>query len=616
MTTELATNAPERRRIGAKDFASTFSTNITIQICTIVQAVFLARLLGPTGRGQFAAAILWPTTFAAIGGMGLDVALARRSATATDLARLARSGILLALCTGTIAMLCCGAALPWLMANVDEVSRSGAWYFLPYVLFNHIALALIAIDQGAGRFREFNLTRLILNPAYLVVVVCLWLSGTHEVRWFLLGLLFANGLVVATRLIFAGRNYSLIGPIEPIPNLIRQALPYGAANLISPLLQTADRALVLYVVGETQLGFYAVAQTASSVLNSLASSAGTVVFAIAAQEHQTGAFERVARMFRFTAWIWLLAGLCLAAAIPILLPLIYGSQYAPAIWPAIALIPGAAFAGQSSILEESMRAQGRAFIGLEARLVGMVVFLLMGWLLAVRCGVLGVTLAYVAAQLTALTIMLVAARLHFSQARFRRARTAHRRPSRFDSAIQDRAAQHSQTGAGQLAHDSSEIRRRSNWCEARLCRASDTRWRWHAGPILHRCMRFDRHRAGFFVAAAYAAVGNRFQRLYGRQLPASIVSRTRTFDIPTLRYAISSWRVRGGSEAIFRFDSAPQRSAGAGDGTGGFSAEATHVYSMLGEGGPYLKEAKRRGLTVVSEVYILLATEIFWPKSI
>ena len=65
-----------------------------------------------------------------------------------------------------------------------------------------------------------------------------------------------------------------------------------------------------------------------------------------------------------------------------------------------------------------MRAQGRAFIGLEARLVGMVVFLLMGWLLAVRCGVLGVTLAYVAAQLTALTIMLVAARLHFSQARF------------------------------------------------------------------------------------------------------------------------------------------------------------------------------------------------------
>src|SRR3954466_1741503 len=49
-------------------------------------------------------------------------------------------------------------------------------------------------------------------------------------------------------------------------------------------------------------------------------------------------------------------------------------------------------------------------------------------------------------------------------------------------------------------------------------------------------------------------VGDRFRRLYGRQLPASIVSKTRTFDIPTLQYAIGSWRVRGGSEASFRFD--------------------------------------------------------------
>jgi antigen flippase len=407
-----------RRNIGAKDFASTFGTNVAIQMCTIVQAVFLARLLGPLGRGQFAAAILWPSTFAAIGGMGLDIALARRSASATDLGRLSRSGILLALCTGAIAMLCCGAALPWLMSQVDEVSRVAAWYFLPYILFNHLALGLIAIDQGAGRFRAYNLTRLILNPAYLLVIVCLWTSGTQEVRWYVLGLLFANGLVAIARVVFVARNYKLIGPAEPFSDLIRQALPYGAANLISPLLQNADRALVLYMVGETQLGFYAVAQTASSVLNSLAISAGTVVFAIAAQGNEIGAFERVARMFRFTAWIWVLSGLCLAAAIPIMLPLIYGSQFAPAIWPAIALIPGAAFAGQSNILEESMRAQGRAFIGLEARLVGMVMFLLFGWLLAVRYGVLGVTLAYVIAQLTALTIMLVAARLHFSQSNF------------------------------------------------------------------------------------------------------------------------------------------------------------------------------------------------------
>ena len=36
---------------------------------------------------------------------------------------------------------------------------------------------------------------------------------------------------------------------------------------------------------------------------------------------------------------------------------------------------------------------------------------------------------------------------------------------------------------------------------------------------------------------------------------------------------------------------------------------ATHLYSTLGECGPMLVEAKRRGLIVVSEIYILLSTE-------
>jgi O-antigen/teichoic acid export membrane protein len=416
MSNPAFAEVPIRRRIGAGDFASTFGTNVAIQLCTIVQAVFLARLLEPTGRGQFAAAILWPSIFAAVGGMGVGVALARRAACATDLGRLARTAIVLTLATSTIATICCAAVLPWLMAEVDGVSRSAAWYFLPYIMFNHVALGLIAIDQGAGRFRQFNLTRLIVNPAYLILIVCLWLSGTREVHWYVIGLMAANGLVACYRVTVAAWNYSLIGPLEPVLRVFRQAVPYGAAGLISPLLQSADKALVLYLVGTTQLGIYSVALTAASVINSLATSAGTVSFGIAAQEQESGAFVRVARMFRFTAWIWLVAGLCLAVVIPVLLPLIYGSQFSPAIWPAIVLIPAAAFAGQAGILEEAMRAQGRAFIGLEARLAGMAVFLVVGWMLAESCGVLGVTIAFVAAQAVVLAFMLCVARWHFTQA--------------------------------------------------------------------------------------------------------------------------------------------------------------------------------------------------------
>lgn len=416
MSTFESTDIPSRRRIGTRDFVSTFGTNLVIQFCTIVQAIFLARLLGPTGRGQFAAAILWPTIFAAVGGMGVSIAITQRSATATDLGRLTRTAILLTLITSALATLCCAALLPWLLAEVDEVSRTAAWYFLPYIVFNHVTWGLMAIDQGAGRFRQYNLTRLIINPVYLVMIIGLWLSGIRDVEWYVIGLMAANGLETLVRVVIAVSNYSIIGPLEPVLGVTRQALPYGAAGLISPLLQSTDKALVLYLVGTTQLGIYSTALTAASVINSLTTSAGTISFGIAAQEQEIGAFPRVARMFRFTAWIWLVAGTCLAISIPVLLPAIYGNQFSAAIWPAIMLIPAAAFAGQAGILESSMRAQGRAFIGLESRIIGMVVFLAAGWLLAEKAGVLGVTLAFVAAQAVALAVMLFATRWHFAEA--------------------------------------------------------------------------------------------------------------------------------------------------------------------------------------------------------
>jgi O-antigen/teichoic acid export membrane protein len=418
MSTASTTEQPLPRKIGAKEFASTFGTNIAIQLCTVVQGVLLARMLGPTGRGQFAAATLWPMIFAGVGGLGLTVALARRSARAEDPSRIFRTGVVLSLVTGTVATLCCAIALPWLMATVDDVSRATAWYFLPYIVLNHVTMALVATDHGAARFTAFNLTRLILNPVYLALLVVLWFTHTTTVWWFVMSLLAANATVAILRVGFGVWQYSLLGPLEPLREVARDALPFGAAGLISPLLQYADKALLLYLLGTTELGLYSVALAAASVANGLAISASAITFGISAQPNDPRVFDRVARVFRVSAWIWFTMGTGLAVAIPFLFPLVYGATFSAAIWPAIILIPAGAFAGQASVLEESMRAQGRAFIGLEARIAGMTVFLIAGGFLARWSGLIGVTVAFNAAQLVTLTFMLFVARFHFARTSF------------------------------------------------------------------------------------------------------------------------------------------------------------------------------------------------------
>jgi len=409
-------NAPQIRPIGSREFASTLITNVVIQACTLVQGILVARLLGPVGRGQFAAAILWPTLFAAMGGMGVGVALARRAGRATDLARVIRTGLVLTLLTGTVVAALCAVAIPWLLPGSDTIVRNAAYMCVPYIIFNHVSLAMIAIDQGAGWFRQMNWTRLIVNPVYLVLVIGLWLAGIRDVFWFVVSLLIAGGAVALVRVGLALRRAPLPGPMEPVKSVFREALPFGFAGLLNPLAASADKALLLYMLGTAQLGFYAVALTAASVVNSLAGAAGTVSFGMSAQVKDREGFDRVARMFRFTAWTWLLAGLGVAVIIPIVLPLLYGAVFRPAIWPAILLIPAAALTGQASILEESMRAQGRAFVGLEARAAGLVVMIAMSWLLAPVVGIYGVVFAAIGSQAIVLIVMMFAARWHFHRA--------------------------------------------------------------------------------------------------------------------------------------------------------------------------------------------------------
>src|SRR5437660_76703 len=225
-----------------------------------------------------------------------------------------------------------------------------------------------------------------------------------------------GGTVAFARVGLALWHAPLAGPMEPVKAIFREALPYGFAGLLNPLTQSADKALLLYLLGTTQLGFYAVALTAASVVNSLAGAAGIVSFGMSTQAKDREGFDRVARMFRFTAWTWLLAGVAVGVIIPIVLPLLYGAAFRPAVRPAILLIPAAALAGQASILEESMRAKGRAFIGLEARAAGLLVMVAAGWLLAPVFGILGVVFAAIGSQAIILTVMTFAARWHFHRA--------------------------------------------------------------------------------------------------------------------------------------------------------------------------------------------------------
>ncbi|WP_017719599.1 glycosyltransferase family 4 protein [Kamptonema formosum] len=99
--------------------------------------------------------------------------------------------------------------------------------------------------------------------------------------------------------------------------------------------------------------------------------------------------------------------------------------------------------------------------------------------------------------------------------------------------------------------------------------------------------------------------GNLINNLLGRQLPPNLLNKTYSSAIPSLLYflrkQLAGHHPDRAARAMGKFNTEFGNDLIA-HGIG----EATHLYTMLGEGTPFLRFAKEKGLTTVTEFFIIL----------
>lgn len=406
-------NPPLKRHIGMGAFVGTFGTNLFIQACTILQGVIVARLLGPLGRGEYAAVILWPSLFAAISILGSNISISRLAAKGVEPGSLFRSAFLTGVATASLGAMACYFAIPFLMpANEARLVPLTRLYILVIPL-NHLALNFIAVEQGTGNFRLYNFYRAVVNPVYLMILCSLWVFGVRHVEPFVLALLAANFAVSTLAVVISFCRYRVFGKIYSLLIIFKESIHFGLAGMADPFYKQADKAILLWLLGTENLGIYVVALSASTAVGSLTLAAGAVTFTIAAQENHAEGFERVFKIFRMSMLLWMFFGGLIAAIMPWILPLVYGREFASAIFPAQLLIAGSAAAGLSDQLEQAMRGQGRAFVGLEGRLAGLVIMVGLGTVLSKYFFLEGICVAFVIGQFFCLAVIVRRALRHY-----------------------------------------------------------------------------------------------------------------------------------------------------------------------------------------------------------
>ena len=193
--------------------------------------------------------------------------------------------------------------------------------------------------------------------------------------------------------------------------IARRVYSYGVRAQVGSVILLVnarlDFAIVGALVGPAALGVYAVASRYAELLRLPGLAVNYVLYPTYAGVDGKVAARDARRMLITLAWIPAAAALPLAAAAPIVLPLVFGEAFRSAVVPAWILLFGLSAVGVSGIVSAFLFGDGRPGLNSLGLTSGLVVTVILDVLLIPRFGVVGAAVASCAAYLTTSLVLLL-----------------------------------------------------------------------------------------------------------------------------------------------------------------------------------------------------------------
>lgn len=350
-----------RRRVGWVLAAQV--VNLTLGLAV---GVGVARLFGPSGQGVLALTFLPLQMLVLALGVG-------GGATVTYLVRRGR---------------CEGAVLAWVGALAGALGLLGAIVLATPVArwFPHSAMSATPALFGwtpatvlNGAFSSFWLAYAASRRYFLVAVasrvvqvlglVLLWALGRPS-----LATLIALMAVAPWAGVLLGMPWLRLSGVRWNPPVVREALGYGIRGHFGNVSQFVNYRLTLYLTGlyaASAAGQFWLALNLSELLWYLPSATASVWMPkVAAGESEP---EETVAWASSLGWMNIGLGLLMAVASPLLIPLLYGPQFAPAVAMVWTLLPGTVVFTWSKVLAADLAGRGHPEWGTWSSLAGLAV---------------------------------------------------------------------------------------------------------------------------------------------------------------------------------------------------------------------------------------------------
>jgi len=398
----------QRRRIGAA-IVRTACFNVAAAGTAALGGVLIARVVGPTVRGEYAAVTAWFGVLLLTGEMGQSAAVcfyvARDPANARGYIATSRAMMMV---TGALA-LAGGLVLAPVLAHGNP-GLAGAYR----IVFSASLLAFIVTSYTfalqARNTGRWNLVR-VSQPALALAGVIL----LDRMRLLTLDTAVGTVLVtIALQLCFA---YYLCYRSGLVPGRARAALVrplarYGLSQLAAVTPATVnsylDQLVLSQVVPPADLGRYAIAASINALPIPLVSAIGNVAFPRLAARRTVTPGSRRLQLAAAAASAGLAAAVALpvAASAPWLIPAVFGPAYRGAVPLLWILTPGGIFLACGQVVGDLLRGLDRPGLVAAAQGLAAVFTVVLLLVLLPSTGVAAAAIASTVAYGIALAVML------------------------------------------------------------------------------------------------------------------------------------------------------------------------------------------------------------------
>lgn len=390
--------------------AGTVAASIVQQAMLIVSGALTARILGPTDRGHAALVVLIPSVLAVAGSLGLSSAIRHAIAQNTTNARCALRALRSDITAQVLALTLCHAVitLVWILPSLPESARPAAWISLCTIPAVFLLDYTRAVLQGHMRFTAFSVVQVTPQIIYAAGVSVLYTIDKGSINSVvLLGTVAAlfTGLI-SWVLAAPYLRASEIGSPPTRRNLRRYARRTYLGQVAPIESFRLDQLVVGAMMSPAVLGFYGVATAFSNLSRFLGSSIGYVLAPHIAALPPARRRRSLLRGLGFTAALCGGITLVLMAAAHLLVPLLFGEPFRPAIPLAQILLIAGFFLGLRRAALAGLQGLGHPEIGSYAELVALAIFALLLPLAVSLDDGLGIALLFLTSAVVAMASIL------------------------------------------------------------------------------------------------------------------------------------------------------------------------------------------------------------------